>query len=617
MSMTNNPETLRRIEDMLSDIGAPSPAAALNQHQQTAKASSRAVVKQMQQRDCLAADIKGGTLIPRLTAKAATPTFIKGASMAGKDAGEKRYLGKGFQPPSSESPGPIYQPAVGFSKGSADGGPSFSFSTSSRMDRSSMSATPGPNGFVPAPSVGRQSESGNPNAPTPAFGKAKRFNDKEFISRTHSKGMHATDTPGPTAYHDDVLRDPRAATVAQAPSAGFAGMANEKVFISKAHPISLGVDSPGPKYACVIDAAVQSRYKQAPSISFPRSTRNGGAASADINLDESELAVARHVRASAATPGPGAYDVTLKRSERAGHSAVFCTAGDEIKRFVSKELSLSKGADSPGMRYSPSWTQQTRHTAAAVLGGGNVESNARANRFSQKEFIGKAFNNNKGSSSPGPAYTLPDFPEGAAYTIVHKEKHFPKKVFPGPSRPRWISQNTAKDNLGAFSPGPKYDITGDISKEGPSFSFSASAGGAANVNLASATSGSHREDGKPPRPPSQTEMQALTNPSDAACSTVKRSTTVRISPAPANVSRVPLDAVRESRAKVAAVKSVVRLGITRADEPNVSFTQAKRWESQAAAAAKATAAGPSPAHYTVKHSLVEKTITGGGFGGLP
>jgi hypothetical protein len=634
--------TLRELETMIVGIGGASPASTMAsvQHQQRAlstAATRSAAAKAAVGKDCLATDSKiSPTMNMRGTQRslAATPTALRGASMAGKDRPEKRYIGKAFQPPPGESPGPIYRPPPGFVEEAATANSGFSFSRAPRNESASSpalgSSSPGPNNYPTPTTIGKQTVSTAATATSVPFGKASRFNDRLFISAAHSKNMHASDTPGPAAYHDDITKLP--STGVRAPSALLMGSkeAARKVFISKAHVVdSMGSATRDADFAGNTDCKIDSRFSKPPAFSFGTSQRDVGAVEASpsisVGSDPDNLLtadrrrmIAKSAQSKQPTPGPGQYAPNPGICMPSAPKAVFPVAGKTDKIFWNKELSTRKGDDSPGLRYSPSHEVTEKHVAAATIAaerGAGPEK--QYDRFTTKQFIGKAFNGGMGEASPGPVYGQGPLPAGPSYTIVGKEKHYPKTVFPGPSRPRWLSRESAKDNMGAYSPGPKYDTRTDISKQGVAFSF----GGAQRSSSTDPSRGAHAHSGGEQNPSSM-DRQGLPPRSQSADLAERSGSPWRHVPGPRIRPAKTVEPRHSPRLDASLAKQTeAPLGYARYDviEPlgaAVSFTTATRFGPKASSTGQLGATGPGPV-YNVNHRLVEGRVPGGTFGGLP
>ena len=660
----SNGDKLKQIEGMLGEIGAPSPAAALSQQQQTAKAASKAISAQMQTKDCLAGDQRTNFTSPKMTKHAAqggTPSLVRGAPLAGKDhAAEKRYLGKGLNVPPSDSPGPIYAAPSSFGTSAVMGagantGAGVSFARAGRREEKSTSCTPGPNSYSHSPTIGRQAISASKNAPSAVFGSAARDGERK---------NKLPPGPGPQAYHSNILRLPGASTPSpDAIGASMAGRQPGRQFISNAHVVdSVGAESPGPlTYNPAGMESNQGRFKSAPAFSFPHSTRDGGAsvepqvepADAEAATTTSKARARALQAARKETPGPGQYDVKTKLQDKRAGSAFLAGRANE-KIWVSPALSAVRGKDSPGLCYTPTYDMQEKHVKGAHLGQGPDVDQYR-DRFDGHAYIGKGFGNNQGAASPGPVYEQGIKLGGPSFTMVHKERSFPKKVFPGPDRVRWISQETAKDNMGAFSPGPKYDTRGDIAKGGPSHSFGVS-DREFGEHFSAAQKAQFGTAQKPYTCPAEARFVSLAHQ--------KAGMAGKCSPGPcqynAAEASLEVNSQRKKAVSVGIYKPVEtkvlhpppgkhdgepprlvepHYDLVQKQQPTVSFTQAERWgggnavekhqsakkkkgaEADDAASKKrkkdADETTPGPGAYAVKTGLTEKNVHGGSFGGLP
>jgi len=371
-----NPEKLRLIEAMLGEIGAPSPATALNHQQQTAKAASKAITAQMMSKDCLAGDQRSGFASPKMTKRAsggATPSLVRGAPLTGKDkAAEKRYLGKGLNVPPADSPGPIYAAPSSFGPSIVMGagmGPAagVSFARAGRAADRSTSCTPGPNTYSAPTTIGRQHESALKTAPSAVIGTGPR-------SEGERKRSPLPPGPGPDSYHPDILRLPGSCTPTPvANGASFAGRQSGKQFISRAHVVDcVGAASPGPlTYNCAGMASNQGKFKSAPAFSFPTGPRDGAIATPIIAADDADassadgsksaLSVARALAiARKETPGPGAYDVKTTLQDKRGASAVLSGRHSE-KVWVSSAFPPCGGRSRPAR-----CTRRPSRTASAT-----------------------------------------------------------------------------------------------------------------------------------------------------------------------------------------------------------------------------------------------------------
>jgi len=304
--------------------------------------------------------------------------------------------------------------------------------------------------------------------------------------------------------------------------------------------------------------------------------------------------------------------------------------------------------------YTPSFAHSERHVKGTHLGQGPDVDEYR-DRFDGKQFIGKGFGVSMGAASPGPVYDQSMKLGGPSYTMVFKERCFPKKVFPGPERVRWISQETARDNMGAFSPGPKYDTRGDISKEGPACSFGVS-DREFGEHFSAAQKAQFGTAAKPYTCPGEARFVSLVqqrsamagkaSPGPCAYSarddiTSKYHATVAVGiHKPVETKKLHPPPGKHDGEPPVLVEPTFHL-VEKAG-PAVSFTQAERWgggnaverhkgaiakhkgaasaDGDAAAKRKkqdAADATPGPGAYAVKFGLTEKHVHGGSFGGLP
>ena len=420
-------------------------------------------------------------------------SFIRGASFCGKDReGSRLYFGPGFITPASESPGPIYDPQQLLN---AEVGKSFSFGRAPRYpiehrnfaSLSEMVVLPG--------SIGKQVESSMRTAGSASFIRANRLNERQFISRMHI--VPEPDVPGPGSYAnvEATTNDHRGAMLI--------GSRNDKVFISKAHVVDrIGAESPGPIYDPRDSLrtkdpfpAITSAMKGAPKFTMagnPQLSAPHDAVTAAPILDPNspcrmektedgkvvrkcahELAhpggVARHVRQepfitsehskvqpTAETPGPAYYRV---------NSSTLSTNGVSFPKTAKTRR--ERVEKSPGLNHSnPGNDAYTRHNARGPVFGSKLPYEDKSNRFKSNVYLGKSFVV-EGPDTPGMVYNVPELERGPAYTMHFKEKKIDRRLFPGPSTSRFISKDIARENLGQYSPGPKYDTRRDISKDSP------------------------------------------------------------------------------------------------------------------------------------------------------
>jgi hypothetical protein len=276
------------------------------------------------------------------------------------------------------------------------------------------------------------------------FSKSGRFGEVKVNERMKNRGKGPYVVPGPGAYLTEINHLPhhRGKPYSPAPSLGVRH--SQHIWISKSHFAEYqGRCSPGPMY----DISGQHR-----GVFPPTKTPTFGKG------ERTPLAKLEKV------PGPGAYTPDIKETIIQGPSIGFARS-----RRMTKDTT-----DSPGPVYTPTYDFSEKGQHVVRIGNGPEEDYERE-RFNAKIFLGNKLGVDAvGRDSPGPMYFPGQKWDGPAYTIQFKEKKVRKSIFPRPERARWISEQTAKENLGAWSPGPKYDTRGDISREGIAYSFTGS-----------------------------------------------------------------------------------------------------------------------------------------------
>lgn len=639
-------ESLKVLEEMLRDIGGPSPAtfavaakvggvvggAGAKPPLSSLSGGGPASGALFAPRDCLASDGRGQWQVPKLACRTPSPSPLRGASMAGKDRAEKRFYGKGFGLPPQESPGPIYNPESFTDERTS--GRSFTHAGRPRVERGDAASTPGPNAYtLPTTVGGRHIESGVSNPPAAAFVRSRRFNAREFISRAHSRGQAATDTPAPTAYQPDVLR----LTDWTSHGVAFSGSRTGRAVGV------IGADSPGPIYhpedgvaagaGGAVPAFVSLRSSQRSSPAFTMAGRTGAGAATveDVGSDGGGGSVGRPPRpprgrsaGASGTPGPAAYSPTI-----AG------TRPDPPRIQFPRAASRARVAtdDTPGAKYDISDAYTRPNARGASLGASDPEKDAHRPRFEEKVFLGRGMGETRGGASPGPLYNQDYDPKkGPAFTLVHKERTF-AHLYPAPSRARCISQETAKENLGAYSPGPKYNVgTKEFGASAPAYTFGTSdrefgpnaqmsppLRGRIGANDAPATrpsearfiSAIHSRTSRAGRESPGPQNPNVT-PNDAACSGTRR--------APSVVIAAPVGTPRQ-RPGTAAGKNDA--GAADAPPPDLARTTIVYPDSRAHAFPKAErlvpmkAGGlPGPGAYSPKFETTERRVKGTAIGGL-
>uniref|UniRef100_A0A7S1N3Y1 Uncharacterized protein n=1 Tax=Eutreptiella gymnastica TaxID=73025 RepID=A0A7S1N3Y1_9EUGL len=368
------------------------------------------------------------------------------------------FLGK-------ESPGPCYHPA------SPEPHKAQSIPKAGRMKDKALESTPGPQYDVPG-SIGRQIA--KESAPSYKMGQSQRFNDNLYISSAHSKSMTNSESPAPNSYSlEETASGPAFSFTAGSRDVSASG----KLFISRAHSEREGIGnaSPGPMYTWSSEVTHKRSpaYTMASSerVSEPprraRSTPPGGAASDEErrnrNRAHPRFISREHAKLEPGkdSPGPGAYSPDHKSHEKETPHHTFGVNDSHVNRFISRDL-VHYGHESPGPKYKPNEKHIKKRSGAAIFANSDPNLSALMPRFPENQYIGshKLAAEAAGRTSPGPAaYTPVIMSEKApAYTMARKEKVLVKRICPGPERSRYISKEMSQENLGAYSPGPKYKM---------------------------------------------------------------------------------------------------------------------------------------------------------------
>lgn len=395
--------------------------------------------RRVQAEDCLNAAEKTTQNSPKYAVRSLSPTQ-KGVSFGSAP--------KGFSYgdlPGNNSPGPCY------ASSSFTDHPNHpqSFPKAPRFENRGDESGPGPLYEVPG-AIGRQLT--RASAPCMRVGNGPRFTEAEYISAAHCKSMGGRGTPAPSTYNVTV----------QAPSSpkfSFASGGRDvkagKLFISKAHAErEVGTDSPGPIYPKahtytrdghpLFSALSPVRQHQRPS-SLPPVQRSASPSSASPP-------------APLSPPPPTVLEFGKgKPAYTFGESDSSAT-----KRFYSRELVTGAGMESPGPQYKPNERHITKSVPGCIFADPDPLIGSMMSRFADQEKYAL------GNASPGPAnYVLPPpSSAGPAFTMARKDKALVKRICPGPERARFISKELAKDNMGAYSPGPKYKVPDTIGGPG-------------------------------------------------------------------------------------------------------------------------------------------------------
>eukprot|EP00668_Euglena_longa_P043093 GGOE01057114.1.p1 GENE.GGOE01057114.1~~GGOE01057114.1.p1 ORF type:complete len:639 (+),score=162.00 GGOE01057114.1:82-1998(+) len=357
-----------------------------------------------------------------------------------------------------DSPGPIYTPASftdhpvlaqSFPKGPRSSG--------------KPEGVPGPQYDIPG-SLGRQLT--RETAPTTKFGQASRFIEGEFISHEHSKGATSLDSPAPNMYSPEIPETGPAFSF----SSGGRDLRQGKLFLSREHAEheGVGLNSPGPIYTWSADLV----QKRGPTFSFgpgtlsPLKSPKSPHGSADGTKGPTSPRPTSALRdvPGLDSPGPGMYSPSRTVLEPSAPAFSFGIQETTTKRFLSREL-IQLGQESPGPQYKPSEKQVKVADKAPVFACKDPVIASTMPRFSEKQFLGSQLAQVEmaGKASPGPAAYDPLKPAASpAYTMAKKEKVLMKRISPGPERARYLSGELAKENIGSFSPGPKYKMPDTI-----------------------------------------------------------------------------------------------------------------------------------------------------------
>lgn len=666
---TTGVEGMRYLEVLLDEVGARSTASSNSLSPTISGApkpgGNRPPASSAHIRDCLDANVRSGAAqqhgrsveMSSIRRSPSPANLTKGALLIGKgEDTEARYFGKEFIT-RTESPGPIYDPPLS----SFDPHVGASFSKAPKRTIETQSFTSEASELVLLPgSVGRQVSSLHSNASTASFPRASRFNAKLYISRVHHDGK-GLDSPSPTAYQPSCdgssTNDGRGAILCGG------RVSSNKLFISRAHTADcIGIDSPGPIYHPSDNSRAVNKdglphpfdrplstLPHGPAVSFS-GHRSSTSSQLDIATDVtdptcrcqvvksangkvtrtcvSETAkpngISRYVPAepfishahskvqsTANTPGPAYYHPS--------ESHTFLEAGPMVsftKAKLDSGSQITSGeSTSPGPKYNPKSAVVNKNVHGTTFGS-KFPHEDRNTRFSENMFLGKDFAIGAGRHSPGPVYDPHDQrPAAAAVTMTFKEAvHDSKKLFPGPLRNRYISQELARENLGCYSPGPKYDIRGDIASEGVAFSVPKSAKlGQPNPSAAGARDRNVDGDAAEGQvKPKKKKKEVLLYPKDDYLSTAKKGPVIHIAPNPeqqkARKTRAssPEEGQRGSEGAARSssprpeISNLPRYTLVEKQYPSVSFSKNSRLPPTR------TTVQPGPTQYTPNWVQVEK-----------
>ena len=330
------------------------------------------------------------------------------------------------------------------------------------MNDTTDKGTPGPKYEVTSTLGSQLTRSSSPAC---KIGQAERFSEKLYISASHAKcGSKALSDAqvGPASYHIKGGKH-------SGPSYSFGSndttknRFNDKMFISHTHAKSAGFGSsgPGPQpaitkntlYGC--NTQLSSKCARAPQFRF-------AANAFGTNPSESKKSTSNLQGKD--SPGPGVYEPRIDTTKEKAPAFSFGTQGDSSKLYISTSLSAdAKGRESPGPGYLPTTEIIQSSAPSFSFADPDPESSYWKSRFSSNRYIGSGIGMSPGIGSPGPAeYGASTLPAGPAFTMAKREKLLMKRICPAPDRPRFISKELAKENLGCYSPGPKYALPDTI-----------------------------------------------------------------------------------------------------------------------------------------------------------
>lgn len=399
-----------------------------------------------------------------------------------------------------DSPGPKYKPGSFVGRD----GPHVSFTTAKQQSDVGFAATvPGPK-YDTYDALGKQALSSKLSEPGIVFNKTERFSESKQDAKAvvPGPGTHMPEIevvkPSPVAYSFGSA--PRAVSVTAVCNS------EKKRFISRKHSeTEAGIDSPGPKYntshahrfvrkgAPAFSFGPREQPNESPQIkrrpkstppfisliqlndSFADKTRSpansivpGNSMSSSTSLDQAQNATRSNSRKSGIeqqlqgmdSPGPCAY--SPEKPKKHEPSASFGTSPDKDKlRFFGNELvSRAETNESPGPKYYPTDISAPR-TATPLL-------------YCHER--GLASETKEPFEVPGPAkYNISPSPIGITAPkplIVGREAEISiSDVSLTRVHIRYISKEMSRENLGAFSPGPKYFPEVDPIGSGPKISF--------------------------------------------------------------------------------------------------------------------------------------------------
>ena len=621
MITTQGPEGLRSIEELLHEVGVEAAVVAPQ-----SKIVNKRPALNPQSKDCLSSENK--TLFHSSshleTRRSPSPSsMIRGLPFPSKDVSAKRFYGSQFCLPVCDSPGPIYEyhsllddHGVSFTKapkmrsemGSVCSGveseetltipgsvgkqvlsswssaTSAVFPTSSRFS-SKLSDSPAPNAY--------QASNTSTNDGHGAVLQGSRVNSsKIFISRAHVADCIGADSPGPMYHPNDgvpkMARNGVPGVFSMPGRSSFAAGPAFKLGSSRHSdsPKDIPADITDPTRQCNVTPGVNDSGKSGSKPTGTRHCINTARASSTIPMRQEPFISHEHskVQSTANTPGPAFYTPDYTAAKVSGPAVSFTKA---------KRTQRDRKAINIGPIYDPNF-DSIRKKPGSIAFGALVPEDAMPNRFPENVYLGKGIGEVPGRDTPGPVYD-PDhaaLPAGPSYTIVFKERQFPRKVFPGPSRPRFISHENAKDNLGSYGPGPKYDIRTNFGADALGYGFSQAprlAGPKVTSIEAEEAAAEEKEKSKKKGKP------VLLNPKDETSSMNRRAPSTRIV-SPSNAAkRRP----QSSDGKPPLARDIVYT-VAERQGPSVSFTTADRLPVSKAGVQ------PGPAHYAPNFKHVEQ-----------
>eukprot|EP00756_Hemistasia_phaeocysticola_P063991 Hpha_TRINITY_DN7450_c0_g1::TRINITY_DN7450_c0_g1_i1::g.95755::m.95755 len=489
------------IDKMMEQLGRP-----VNQ-----RSKSPVKDRRLEVRDCLANESPAGVGVPSFSSRSPQRTDAKGWTLAGRTSSPKQFMGKGMVNQATASPGPIYQPRA-FTEMSSRG---TSFPKSRRAGAALGTAGPGPGGRHDVPSTLCGQDKTRSASPGCKFGTAERFRSNEFISPQHSRAAGSgASGPGPQQY--DGSPSKKAPAFSFGPEFGSrvpATRFNSKAFISRMHAGAVGPrvgPAPGSHQAdCSgkdpegFARAYSSHSKRSPQWSIGAGYHEGRGQTPEPHTSSpSRVCSARFISSEHSkaegptepTPGPGAYfkddgtsstkddkgrgrqDDKDKEKEKLGTKATraldavrkkapsysFGVLTATAKMHAANAFAAdARGRVSPGPCYFPKLDAVQKDGPAFSFADYDPDLAYWKERFEDVRYLGGGMGCQQGTDSPGPAGYVPyDPPRGPAYSMARKDRSNIKRISPSPDCTRFVGRELAKENYGAYSPGPKYNVAG-------------------------------------------------------------------------------------------------------------------------------------------------------------